>query len=328
MKTIRLTAALLAALASVAIAQTPFQTPALLIREDGSAQRAWLTSATNSQLTYRETAVATETANARVLDYKTIFLYEPREFAEAMDFYQARKYQEAREKFAAVKERFKPVYAVENSHAALAAFYELECLRKLGDLDGLASALQKFDKSPLTRDTQLRQLELYVLWDAVRAKDWATLEGLAREKAKTRLPGDQRAQVAYLHGLALEGLARPQEAMFAYQTAITADAGASEDIARQAALRVMAIHNADPDVQRAMRAWGTPQENKNSAGYSKLVEASAVARMFSESFGAGAPLPNEFKDLLKYEPKDNGKQPEAEAAAEQKPAEEKKPAKK
>ena len=320
MKTPRFTAALLFALAMAAIAQTPFQTPALLIKEDGSVQRAFLISATKSQLTYRETAVATDTANARVLDYKTIFLYEPREFSEAMDLYQARKYQEAREKFAAVKERFKPVYAVENSHAALAAFYELECLRKLGDLEGLAAALQQFDKSPLTRDTQLRQLELYVMWDAVRAKDWATLEGLARERAKTRLPDDQRAQVAYLHGLALEGLERPQEALFAYQTAVTADAGASEEITRQAALRVLAILNADPDVQRAIQVWGTPKENKNSAGYTKLVEASAVARMFGQSLGVGAPLPDEFKELLKYEPKDNGKQPESEAAPEEKPA--------
>lgn len=326
MKTIRFTAALISALAMAAIAQTPFQTPALLISEDGSVQQAFLTSATKSQLTYRETAVATETANAKVLDYKTIFLYEPREFSEAVDLYQARKYKEAKEKFVAVKERFSPVYAVENSHAALAAFYELECLRKLGDLEGLASALQKFDKSPLTRDTQLRQLELYVLWDAVRAKDWATLEGLARERAKTRLPGDQRAQVAYLHGLALEGLARPDEALFAYQTAMTADAGASEEVAREAALRVLAILNANPDVQRAIQLWGTPQENKNSAGYNKLIEASAVARMFEQSLGVGVPLPAGFKELLKYEPKDNGKQPEAEAAPEEKPAVEEKPA--
>ncbi len=327
MKTLRFTAALLSALAIAAIAQTPFQTPALLIKEDGSVQRAFLVSATKSQLTYRETAVATETANARVLDYKTIFLYEPREFTEAMDLFQARKYEEAKQKFIAVKDRFKPVYAVENSHAALAAFYELEGLRKLGDLDGLAAALQQFDKSPLTRDTQLRQLELYVLWDAVRAKDWATLEGLARERAKTRLPGDQRAQVAYLHGLALEGLARPDEALFAYQTAITADAGASEDVARQAALRLLAILNQHPEVQKAIQAWDTPQQNKNSAGYTKLIEASAIARMFEQSLGAGAPLPVEFKGLLKYESKDNtnDKQPEAEATPQEKPATKEKP---
>lgn len=320
MKTIHFTAALFPMLAMAAMAQAPFQAPALLIKEDGTGQRAWLTSATKAQLNYRETAVATEIKNARVLDFKTIYLFEPREFAEAMDLYQARNYQEALKRFSAIKERFKPIYSVENSHAALAAYYELECLRKLGDLEGLSSALQQFDKSPLTRDTQLRQLELYVLWDALRTKDWATLEELARERSKTRLPSDQRAQVAYLHGMALEGLEKPDQALFAYQTAMTSDVGASEDIARQSALRVLAILKEDPDLKRAIRDWGTPKENKNSAGYTKLMEASAIARMFEQWLGAGTALPAEYKDFLKYEPKDNAKPAGTEAAPDAKPA--------
>lgn len=321
MKMIHITAALLPALAMAAMAQTPFQTPALLINKDGSVQRAWLVSATKSQLTYRETAVATELDRARMRDFESIFLSEPRVYTAAMDLYQARKYQEAKEQFIAIKERFKPVYPVENSHAALAAFYEMECLRKLGDLEGLASALQQFDKSPLTRDTQMRQLELYVLWDAVRTQDWATLEGLASERAKTRLSMDQRAQVSYLHGLALEGLERLDEALFAYHTAMTADAGASEEIVRQSALRVLAILSADADVKRAIRVWGTEEENKNSAAYTKLIEAGAVARLFELSLGAGTSLPDAYKDFLKYKPQDNGKAkaeapaPEAEAEA-------------
>lgn len=306
MKTIRHTAAVLAALAAILNAQTPqepFQTPALLIKEDGTTEKAWLLSATKSQLTYRETAVSTENKNARLLDYQSVYLPEPREFTEAMDFLQARKYQEAKERFLQLKKRFQPIYALDNNYAALAAFYELEILRKMGDLDGLSTAFQQFDKSPLTRDSQLRQLELYVLWDAARAKDWAALDGLARERAKSRMPGDQRAQVAYLQGLALEGLDRKEEALIAYNLAMTADSGASEDIARQSALRVLTILNQDPEVQQAIKVWGTKQENKNSAGYAKLTEAAAVAKMFEQSLGAGASLPVDFKGLTKYLPK-------------------------
>lgn len=307
MKTIRHIAAMLAALAPVLTAQTPqepFQAPALFIKEDGSTERAWLQSATKSQLTYRETAVSTETKNARLLDYKSVYLLEPREFTEAMDYLQARKYQEAKERFVQIKERFQPIYALENSYAALSAFYEMEILRKLGDLEGLSSLFQQFDKSPITRDTQLRQLELYVLWDAARAKDWTGLDSLARERAKSRMPGDQRAQVAYLHGLALEGLDRKEEALFAYNTAMTADSGASEDIARQSALRVLTILNENPEVQQAIKVWGTKQENKNSAGYSKLTEAASLARLFEQSLGAGASLPMDLKGLTKFLPKD------------------------
>jgi tetratricopeptide (TPR) repeat protein len=307
----QLIAALLPALAFTVSApaqnaQAPFQSPALLIEEDGAFKKVWLVAATKTSIRYRETEVAVDTVDGRTSEFSAIYLYEPREFSLAMDLYQARKYAEAKEKFIAIKERYKPLMQMENSHAALSAFYEMECLRKLGDLEGLTAALQKFIKDPLTRETHLRQIELYVLWDAVRTKSWDRLEILAKERAATRLPGDQRAQVAYCHGLALEGLNRPEDALFAYSTAMTADAGASEEIARQATLRVLAIHKANPEVQNAIKVWGTTDENKNSKGYSDLLEAAGVAELFELSLGAGTPLPAEYKTFLKYKAKAEG----------------------
>jgi len=280
--------------------QGPVLAPALLIEKDGAFRRVWITAATKTDIRYRETEISTETKDSKISEFGAIYLYEPREFSVAMDLYQGRKYEEARAAFAAVKERYKPLQAMENSHAALATFYEMECMRRLGKLDDLNAALQTFIKDPLTREGHLRQIELYVLWDALRTKSWDRLDILCREREKTRLPGDQRAQVAYLHGLALEGLERPQEALIAYSTAMTADAGASEDIARLATLRVLAIHKANPEVQNAIKVWGTGDENKNSKGYSDLLEAAAVASLYELSLGAGTPLPAEYKTFLQY----------------------------
>jgi tetratricopeptide (TPR) repeat protein len=280
--------------------QAPFQTPALLIEKDGAFRRVWIVAATKTSIRFRETEMGTDTVDARISDFGAIYLFEPREFSVAMDLYQARKYEEARAAFAAIKERFKSIQPLENSPAALAAFYEMESMRRLGKLDDLAAALQTFIKDPLTRESHLRQFELYVLWDAVRTKSWDRLDILCREREKDRLPGGQRAQVAYLHGLALEGLDRPQEALIAYSTAMTADAGASEDIARLATLRVLAIHKANPEVQNAIKVWGTGDEDKNSKGYSDLLEAAAVASLYELSLGAGTPLPGEYKTFLQY----------------------------
>lgn len=300
-------AALISALVLTAAAQEEsFQTPALLIEKEGAFQRVWIVAGTKTAIRYRETEVATDTKDARISQFDAIHIIEPREYSSAMDLYEARKYEEAKAEFIKVKERFKPIQAMENSPAALAAFYEMECLRKLGDLDGLAAALQSFIKDPLTRESQLRQLELYILWDAVRTKSWDRLEILAKERATSPLPGDQRAQVAYCHGLALENLNRPGEALIAYSTAMTADAGASEEVARLATLRVLAIHLANKDVQIAMKAWGTKDENKNSKGYADLVEAASVAHLYEMSLGAGKPLPPEYKELLKFKPKTAG----------------------
>ena len=318
---IHLTAALFAAATIGAIAQPakpapaaappaqpaqpaePFQTPALLVEKEGAFKKAWIVAATKTAIRYRETEVSVDTKDARISEFGAIFLYEPKEYSAAMDLYQSRKYEEAKAEFIKVKERFKPIMPMENSPAALAAFYEMECLRRLGDFEGLSAALGKFIKDPLTRETQLGQIELYVLWDAVRTKSWDRLDILARERATTKLPGDQRAQVGYCHGLALEGLNRPDDALFAYHTAMTADAGATEELARQAALRILAIHKADAEVQHAIKVWGTEDERPNSRGYSHLTEAGAVAALFEMSLGAGTPLPSELKSFLKYKPK-------------------------
>ena len=79
---------------------------------------------------------------------------------------------------------------------------------------------------------------------------------------------------------------------------MTADAGATEEVARHAAIGVMHIHLGDPDVRDAIARRGTPEENLQSAGAIRLREAAAVASLFELSLGAGVALPAEFKDFL------------------------------
>ena len=299
-------AALLPALALSAYGQKGFLAPALLIEEGGAYQKVWLVAATKNSIRFRIAKVAAAHVDEKRAKYQSIYIYEPLNYSKAMGLYEGRKYEEAKKLFVEVKESFKPLMTMENSPGVMAAFYELECLRKLQDLEGLSKALQSFIKAPLTRETEIRQLELYVLWDAVRTESWDRLEILAKELAATRLPGAQRAQVAYCHGLALEGLERKELALFAYQIAMTADTGASEVVARQAALRILAIHGADPGVKGAISVWGTDDENKGSKGYADLSEAAAVAALYELSLGSGSPLPDEFKMFLKYRPKSEG----------------------
>jgi hypothetical protein len=101
--------------------------------------------------------------------------------------------------------------------------------------------------------------------------------------------------------LALEGLGKPSAALNAYNIAITADSGASEEITRLATLNVLRIHKADPGVQLAIKLWGTPDQNKNAQGYVRLLEAASVAKLYQMMLGSGAPLPAEYKALLKYQ---------------------------
>lgn len=288
-------------------AQDSFQTPALLISEKNSIfERVWITNSTKNTVRYRETEIATKIEESRISGFDTIYIYEPPDYAKALDLYQARNYAEARELFAKVKETYRPVATLENNPSTLAAFHEMECLRKLGDLEALAAALREFDKAPLTREYQIRQVELYLMWEAVRTQNWEQVKKIVGERAKSPLPGDQRAQLAYCHALALEATGSQQEAIAAYHRATVADAAASEEISRESVLKLLTILTAKPEVKRAIQHWGKPEEDTASPGYNQLLEAGALANLYVMSLGGGKPLPEPFKDLPTYRPaKDN-----------------------
>jgi tetratricopeptide (TPR) repeat protein len=302
-----LCAALLPLVPVLAVAQTdlvklakPVAAEAELIEADGTSKSAWIISATQTQIRYLATKLDTDPRDMMISKVKSIYIMEPKEFTKAVDLFQARKYAEAKGMFGALKERYKFMQAMPGNYSALSAYYELECLRKLGDLEGLAAGLQKFIKDPLLRPNHLKQIEAYVFWDAVRTKGWQRVDLMAKEWAAERVPNFIRAQIGYCHGLALEALDKPFAALNAYNTAITADSGASEEITRQAALNILRIHKADPDVQLAIKLWGDPDENKNSSGRFRLLEASAVAHIYEKFMSGGTPLPSEFQGFLKY----------------------------
>lgn len=269
---------------------------ALFIREDGSSERAYIVTATKLSIRYREAVDSNEVKDLKITDVAKVHVIEPPGFALAMDLYQDRRYQEAKRAFSTLSETLEPVSTLPDNPGTRAAFYELECLRKLGDLEGLSEALKKFNKDPLVRENHLRQIEMYVFWDAVRTKNWTRLEGLAKDRAKQRLPDYQRAQVSYCEALALESLGRPDEALDAYNTVLVADVGASEDLARKSALAILRIHLADSEVKEALKQPAPAAEL--TPGQARLEEARAVAKLFELSLGAGDPLPDEFRILL------------------------------
>lgn len=291
---------LIPALSVSAFSQNAFQTEAILAKEGGENFQAWILASTATSIRYKTSALTTDFTDAKVSDFSAIFLKEPGEFSEAMDLYEARKYKEAQAKFAEVKESYKPIATLKDNHHTLAAFYEMECMRKQGDLEGLAAALQTFIKAPLSRDHQLRQLDLYIMWDAVRSLSWDRVLLIASGRDEESLPGYQRAQVAYCKGLALQNMERGAEAIISFNVAITADAGASEMIAEDAALNALRVFHADKEVRTAIEVWGTDDENKSSGGYTRLTEAAALAAFYDKVLKVGKPLPAELKEFLKY----------------------------
>lgn len=288
--------------AAAPTAAAPQQAPALLIYEDGTSDNAYIVAATKTEIRYRPTPQAIDTTDMKLSEVHSVYLLEPKLYREATELYQARKYAEAKELYAQVKEMFKPTRALDNNYSSLAGFYELECMRRLGDLEGLAKAVEVFRKDGLTREHHLKQLEMYVFWDALRSKSWQRLVSLGEARLQEKLPSYQRAQVAFCVANAYEALKQWSKALNAYNTAMVADLGATEEIAEQSALGIMRIHQASPEVQLAIKLWGTPDENKNSTGFMHLQEAASVAALYNLTLGGGKKLPSKFVPLLKFKP--------------------------
>ena len=278
-----------------------FEAEAILSKpNNGGTFRAWILAATKTQIRYKTSKVSTDFDDARTADFATVFLVEPPDYAAAIDLFEGRKYKEAQEAFAAVKERCKPIAVLPDNFHTLAAFHEMECFRHLGDYEGLAAVLKTFLKEPITRANQLRQVDLYIMWDAVRAAAWDRVLIIASERDEEVLPGYQRAQVAYCKALALDNLGRGREAVIEYNVAMTADSGASEILTQQAGLKALGVYQKDPEVQVAIQNWGTKDENKNSTGYTRLTEAAALAVFYEKYLNLGKPLPAELKAFTKY----------------------------
>jgi len=288
---------------SLSASAQDYQAQAYLSKTDGENLQAWITAATKTAIRYKTSQVATDFTDASITDFTTIYLLDPPEYSAAVDLFEARKYKEAQESFAAFKAASKPIATLKDNQHTLSAFHEMECMRKLGDYEGLATALQSFVKEPLSRDFQIRQLDLYVMWDVVRTKSWDKLLLIASERDGETLPGDQRTQVAYCKGLALENLARGPEALVEYGVAITADSGASEEVAQDAALNSLGIYSKDVEVQAAISNWGTEEEEKNSPGYNRLLEAAALAKFYEKFLSVGKPLTEDYQKLLTFEAK-------------------------
>lgn len=293
-------ALLIPTLAASALAQQAFQIETYFTKPDGANFRGYIIAATDKEVRHKLTAVSTNFEDSKISDFKTIFMLRPVEFSEAMDLFESGKYKEAREKFKAFKDSSKPISPLKGNYHTLAAFYEMECMRYLGDLEALAAELKNFAKAPLVEEHQLRQLELYIMWDAVRAESWERVLSIASEFDSETIPSYQRVQIGYCKGLALEKLDRGLEALTQYAIAMTADAGASEILVDKAALNSLRIYLENEDVKLAMSLWGTPDEAVNSAGRDLLLEANVLATEYEPLLSLGNPLPGDFKPFLKF----------------------------
>jgi len=279
--------------------------PQVLLMTDKETYTGFMVAADKTKILWKENEASTVRRQLS-LATTTVYFVQPVEFTEALELFKSRNYKDARTKFAECSDLYQKVREVKGNFSTLAKFYEMECARKLGDLDGLAALYETFDPENLLHEYHKMQVKIYgIFWDAVRTQSWVRLDGLVTgdEWRKARLPGNLRAQLAYCHGLALEGMQMPIKALNAYNGAFVADFGASEEITKKAALNSLRILSKHPDVDLTMNLYKTEDYSDDSSGALLIKEGTALIKLWDKTLGAGEKLPENYKIFLKYPPK-------------------------
>ncbi len=293
-----------------------------LIKADGTYERVLVTGSNKAgNIFYKSNVKSVKTTKAPIDSFSGIWLFDPKDFSAAKDLFEERKYQEAKDAFIALQTRYTNYKYLDDNYFELSQYYEMECYRNLKDYETLAKKLELYAPDKLTRPAHQQQTELYRMYDAVYKKDWSRLNNMCKDFSEKELTLGQRAQVAFCYGLALEGLERDNDALNAYANAMTADFTRSESIVRDAALNSLRIFEADKEVKIAMDLWGTPEEDKSSAGYVKLAEANALARLYDKAgLGSGVELPAKYKNFKEFTSEEMLKQLAKRADADTAPA--------
>ena len=304
MKTIVTTALVLATSLGSAFAQKEKE-PRALMFTDKNVLKGWIVAANDKVVRYKETENSTVYRDLRLAAAKIYFL-EPPEFTEAMELFKSRNYTEAKDKFEACAKIYKKVDEIKGNYSTLSSFFQMECLRKLEELAQLSPLIESLNFELLGRAEHHTQVKIYsVFWEAVRTKSWSRLDAIASdpEWRNLKVSGGLRAQMSYCHGLALEGIDKPIQALTAYNHAFVSDFAASEEITRKAALNCLRIIDNHDSVKLAKKLYNTEDHNPDSTGAFLIKEGIALIKLWDKTLGNGATLPANYKGLLRFPPK-------------------------
>lgn len=310
--------------------------PARLLGKKGSNQDVLIIQYKNNAVLHRASEKDQNKDSTSMSTLEGIYFYEPASYTKAMNLYKERKFSEAKKAFAKCEADFKSVDTVKGNYSTLSGFYRLECSRRMFDLKTLGAEQSRFRQQPLDHKMHTVQLELNILWEAVRLKDWARLDKLAVKWARDEISNSQLAQVAYCHALALEQLgldepAQMKEAIVKYNQAMVADHTLSIELVTSAAEKLLNIYSNDPKVKTARDLWGTEDEEVNSDGYASLISANTLVATYQVAgFENFKPLSAKHVEFLKFKAKEGAEEVEPAAKEEKaadKPEKSKKPKK-
>lgn len=272
---------------------------AVINKKDGNSKQILLKRADKTALYYVDNARDTTETAFPLTDIESIFFYRPSSYNKAIDLYNQGEFDLAKVEFTKCKEEYSSLKNLDGNYAMLSAFYEMECARRKGDLETLNTLLDAFRPDAIVNENVLTQLSIYPFWEAARNESWDRLILIAEQWDKKKIPGSQRAQVAYCHALALEGKGDIENALLKFNEVIALSELKEVEVIENACDKIIALILADEENKERFDLIGEKDAETKSRSYYQLREASSIAKLWDGMTSQTRPLNPKYASLLK-----------------------------
>lgn len=187
-------------------AQEPLRLRARVVSQavkNGRPVNIYILSSNGSTVQYVETKESQEILQQPASAFKTLYIFETEDFVDAKVAMENRKYQDARNKFHALVNKYAATLSIKDSLSARSAVNELECAMRMMDWAGVKALLSKFSvRANNLSPTAQNDLEVAKIMSMIPDKDWNSLKSnansfLTTKKNATRL---QQARMKYVLG--------------------------------------------------------------------------------------------------------------------------------
>lgn len=221
--------------------------------KNGRPTDIYILSANGPTVQFVETKESQEVLQQMASAFRTLYIFETEDFVDAKVAMENRKYQDARNKFHALVNKYASTLSIRDSLSARAAVYELEAAMRMMDWAGVKALVAKFpvkasNLSPAAQD----DLEVARIMALIPDKDWNTLKTraaafLATKKNATRL---QQARMKYALGAAAMVAQDWNKALDDFAEALVLLHGSDEELASACIIRSLDAYMHMPDVTK------------------------------------------------------------------------------
>lgn len=221
--------------------------------KNGRPTDIYILSANGPTVQFVETKESQEVLQQMASAFRTLYIFETEDFVDAKVAMENRKYQDARNKFHALVNKYASTLSIKDSLSARAAVYELEAAMRMMDWAGVKALVAKFpvkasNLSPAAQD----DLEVARIMALIPDKDWNALKTraaafLATKKNATRL---QQARMKYALGAAAMVAQDWNKALDDFAEALVLLHGSDEELASACIIRSLDAYMHMPDVTK------------------------------------------------------------------------------